>query len=122
MANQVSSPPHLPRVLLPSPRLKRQPDTVQRAWTLVGGAMPPRCRRTKELAGSGDGLPPRASWRQQAVQEALLAGLLTTLLTSSVLAAPEVFRQSPATTLDQLTTSGLITGQPSSPGLLLDCP
>lgn len=122
MANLLSGPPQLRRQHLPLTGLQRRQQRPQRPLSLLGGALPPRCRGPIAPVGAGDGLPLRQPWTQQAVREGLWVGLLTTLLTSSVLAAPEVFRQSPATTLAQLTTPGLVNVQPSSPGMLLDCP
>jgi hypothetical protein len=48
--------------------------------------------------------------------------LLTSLLTSAVLASPELFRQSPAVSWSQRTTPGLAVGERPAGGLLLDCP
>lgn len=56
------------------------------------------------------------------MREGLVATLLTTLLTSAVLAAPEVFRQSPATSWRQVITPTLANGQLPNPGLMGDCP
>lgn len=114
MPKPVFRPLHLPRQPKVRPPMRRM--------ALVAGALPPPCRRAQGCLAQSDGLPWMRPWRRQAVREGVLVTLVTTLLTSSVLAAPEVFRQSPLTTLGQLTTSGLAVGQSSSGPLWLDCP
>ena len=51
-----------------------------------------------------------------------MAALLTSLLTSAVLASPDTFRQSPSDTWRQLITPVLATGQGPRPDGLADCP
>lgn len=51
-----------------------------------------------------------------------MATLLTSLLTSSVLAAPETFRQSPIVSWRQFTTAGLAVGPLPGRSVLVDCP
>ena len=56
------------------------------------------------------------------VAEALLAAMATALFTGVAVAAPQVYRQSPLTSLRQLA-AGVVPGaaQPAPP-LLIDCP
>lgn len=102
-------------------RFKRQSLAGRRCST--GGAQPPFGPPPHQILEQGHDQTPLNTWRLQAVREGVLVSLMATLLTSAVLAAPEAFRQSPATTFRQLSTPSLATQQTGSPGgLLLDCP
>ena len=102
-------------------RSKRQILAGRRC--LTGGPQPPFGPPPHQILEHGHDQTPLNTWRLQAVREGVLVSLIATLLTSAVLAAPEAFRQSPATTFRQLSTPSLATQQTGSPGgLLLDCP
>ena len=118
MSSKVSHPQHRPQ------RSKALAST-HHAWAsrpLAGGALPPPCQKKLGSCDRGDGGQDSHPWQARALREGLVATLLTTLLTSTVLAAPEVFRQSPATTWRLWITPTLATGQLPNPGLMLDCP
>ncbi|MFM1799067.1 MAG: hypothetical protein RLZZ117_1345 [Cyanobacteriota bacterium] len=116
MATKLTRAPHLPRFPRPGVLVLRSP----------------RSRRTGVAAFPGPSLHPAPtpaqpapgswSWRRQALREGVLATLLTSLLTSAVWAAPEVFRQSPAVSWRQFASPALILDQPAEGGVLLDCP
>jgi hypothetical protein len=65
---------------------------------------------------------PRTYWKGRAWMEGFSAVLLTTLITSTVHAAPELFSQSPLQSLE--TIKGLVLPglAPSRSSVLLDCP
>jgi hypothetical protein len=65
---------------------------------------------------------PRSYWQRQALREALLAGLVTTLLTSAVQAAPQLFTQSPALSVQQIKAMLLPGFDDSAQPRLFDCP
>jgi hypothetical protein len=118
MTSKVSRPLHLPRrskahALRLHPRAGR---------SLACGYLLPLSEKELGSFVSADGRLGRHPWLTKALREGLVATLLTTLLTSAVLAAPEVFRQSPSTTWRQWNTPALATGQLPHPGLMLDCP
>lgn len=118
MTSKVSRPLHLPRrskalALRLHPRAGR---------SLSCGYLLPLSEKELGSFVSADGRLGSHPWLTKALREGLVATLLTTLLTSAVLAAPEVFRQSPSTTWRQWNTPALATGQLPHPGLMLDCP
>ncbi|MFM7641571.1 MAG: hypothetical protein ACKO45_08475 [Cyanobium sp.] len=114
MPSQISRPHHLPR----------RPSALQRGQRLLAtrAALPPQCRPAGALLAPNDAVPPATSWHRRALREGVVVSLLTTLFTSAVLAAPELFQQSPLTSLRQLSTPALAQGQLFRPWLLLDCP
>lgn len=84
--------------------------------------LPPLCRPAGALLAPHDAGPLATSWQRRVLREGVVVSLLTTLFTSAVLAAPELFQQSPLTSLRQLTTPALTQGQHPRPWFLLDCP
>lgn len=87
-----------------------------------GSAVSLPCHRAQSADGNGVAPALVNGWQRRAVREGLVATLLTSLLTSAVLASPESFRQSPAVTWRQFTTPALALGQLPDRGVLLDCP
>lgn len=65
---------------------------------------------------------PLSYWRRRARQEALLAALITGLLSSAVQAAPQIFTRSPAQSLQELKTIWLPGFAENSKTSLRDCP
>jgi hypothetical protein len=61
-------------------------------------------------------------WRRRALREAVMVTLFTSLLTSAVLAAPEMFRQSPAVSWRQVSSGSLVVGSQPNRSVLVDCP
>lgn len=61
-------------------------------------------------------------WRRQALREAVLAAFVTTLLTSAVQAAPQLFTQSPVQSLQALKALPLPGIAGNRMPLLDDCP
>ncbi|MEB3360602.1 MAG: hypothetical protein VKI42_00575 [Synechococcaceae cyanobacterium] len=61
-------------------------------------------------------------WRRQSLGEALLAAFVTTLLTAAVQAAPQLFTQSPAQSLQSLKAFPLPDIAGNRMPLLDDCP
>lgn len=118
MTSKVSPPLHLPR------RSKALALRLhaRAGRSLAGEPLAFPCEKELGSCVSGDGGVDSHSWVTRALSEGLVATLLTTLLTSAVLVAPEVFRQSPATTWRQWITPTLVTGQLPHPRLMLDCP
>jgi hypothetical protein len=64
----------------------------------------------------------RPSRRRRLLREALLASVATVLLTGVALAAPQVLRQSPITTIRQLAAPILPGLAPADPAAFSDCP
>lgn len=89
---------------------------------LTGVPLPPPCKAGELFSPEENSSSPPRHWRRQALREGLLATLLTTFLTSAVLASPESFRQSPATTWRQLSLPALANGQQPFLGAWTDCP
>ncbi len=118
MTSKVSRPLHLPR----RPRALALGLRPRRFRSFAGAPLPPPCETELGFGFHGEGGQDSHPWLKQALREGLVVTLLTTLLTSAVLAAPQVFRQSPATTWHQWILPTLATGQLPNPGLLLDCP
>jgi hypothetical protein len=122
VAAKLTRPFHIPRLPRPDalgvlPRHQARPAGSR---GLVG--LGSRCRLAIGSVGLEKGARPVPGWPGRAVGEGLLAALVTTLLTSSVLAAPEAFRQSPLVTWRQLTTPALAAGELPGHSVLLDCP
>ncbi|MFN9548082.1 MAG: hypothetical protein ACK6AD_13640 [Cyanobacteriota bacterium] len=118
MPTKLSRPLHIPRL----PRSDALGLLSWRAGTRPGTALvlpghPPQGR-----SDDSSGAELSSGWRRRAVREGLVATLVTSLLTSAVLAAPEMFRQSPAVSWRQFTTPALALGQRPDRGVLLDCP
>ncbi|MEB3334204.1 MAG: hypothetical protein VKP70_04395 [Cyanobacteriota bacterium] len=80
------------------------------------------CRQAMGATALVEAAAPLPRWQRRALGEGLLTALVTTLLTSSVLAAPEAFRQSPQLTWRQFTTPALALGELPGRSVLLDCP
>ena len=114
MPRQICRPLHLPR----------RPSALQRGQRLLATRtpLPPQCRPAGALLAPNDAAAPAPSWHRRALREGVVVSLLTTLLTSAVLAAPELFQQSPLTSLRQLSTPALAQGQLFRPWFLSDCP
>lgn len=77
------------------------------------------------LAFAPSGAPgpePTRRWQRLALREGVVVTLLTSLLTSAVLASPELFRQSPAVSWRQLTTPALALGPLPGKSVLVECP
>lgn len=119
MTSKVFRPLHLPRR---SKALALGLHPRRAGRSLACGHLLPPCEKELGSFLSADGRLGSHPWLTKALREGLVATLLTTLLTSAVLAAPEVFRQSPSTTWRQWNTPALATGQLPHPGLMLDCP
>jgi hypothetical protein len=118
MATKLSRPLHIPRVLRPGVLGMRAPR-APRARMGSGLALPRQCQAAPDQGAR----PERANrWPVRALREGVVVTLLTSLLTSAVLAAPEVFRQSPAVSWRQVTTPALAEGPVPGRGVLLDCP
>ena len=118
MPSKLSRPLHIPR----RPRsaglgLRSFPSRMG-----FGMAVSLPCHRAESTSGTGVEPELASRWQRRAVREGLVATLLTSLLTSAVLASPESFRQSPSVTWRQLTTPALALGQLPDRGVLLDCP
>ena len=64
----------------------------------------------------------QAYWGRPALREAVLAALVTTLLTSAVQAAPQLFSQSPAASFQQIKSLVLLGPDNAAQPRLLDCP
>lgn len=64
----------------------------------------------------------RSYWQRQALREALLAALVTTLMSAAVQAAPHLFTQSPAQSLQDVKALLLPGLAGSRMPLLEDCP
>jgi hypothetical protein len=115
MASKLSRSLHLPR-RSKTAALGWAPHRLGR-WT--GPALPPPCQ---EMTGAKEAAGKAGRWQRRAVREALLSALYTGLLTSAVLASPEMFRQSPVATWRQLTIPALAAANLPAKGVLLDCP
>ncbi|MBM5817073.1 MAG: hypothetical protein FJ083_11005 [Cyanobacteria bacterium K_Offshore_surface_m2_239] len=115
MATKQSRALHIPRLSPPGVVGRRAPRVRRAAAAPVPGPWP--------HAASALGLPATAfrGWRRRALREGVVVSLLTSLLTSAVLAAPEVFQQSPAVSWGQFTTSTAVLDQSTKGGVLLDC-
>jgi hypothetical protein len=118
MATKLARSPHRPGCLRP---VRCRP---------VGGGR--RARRTAfcqaatqpllGLQAREDASGRRIGWGRRALREAVVAAVFTTMLTSAVLAAPEMFRQSPAVSWRAFTTPRLAAGPLPGGDVLLDCP
>ncbi|MEB3318885.1 MAG: hypothetical protein VKO39_12195 [Cyanobacteriota bacterium] len=115
MATKLSLPPHRPTF----PRSGVVGGRSRRFHWCAPAALPLPCQRTSE-----QGADPAVSrgWQRRALREGVLVTLLTSLLTSAVLASPELFRQSPAVSWNQRSSLGLAVGDLPARGPLLDCP
>jgi hypothetical protein len=120
MPAQLSRPFHIPR--LPRKGVAGLLHRGQASPTARGGLVG-RCRKALgALALEETTAARKLAWQRRALGEGVLATLVTTLLTSSVLAAPDVFRQSPGVTWRQVTTPALVAGDLPGRNVLLDCP
>ena len=116
MATKLIRAPHTPRLRPPGVRGWRSPRTRGTG----GGSFPGPGAHT--VSAPGRPIPGPLSWRRRALREGVMVTLLTSLLTAAVLAAPEVFRQSPAVSWRQFITPAQVLDQPADGGVLLDCP
>lgn len=116
MATKLTRALHLPRL----PRAGVLGVRSPRASRTVGAPFPgPVAHASSPL---GLAAPAVRGWGRRALWEGLVASLLTSLLTSAVLAAPEAFRQSPVVTWRHVTTSAVALDQGAEGGVLVDCP
>jgi len=115
MATKLSRPLHCPRF----PRSAVRGGRAQRFRLGAPVALPLPCHGVPENGVRPEGA---SGWQRRALREGVVVTLLTSLLTSAVLASPELFRQSPAVSWSQRTTPGLAVGERPAGGLLLDCP
>lgn len=119
MPSKLSQPLHIPRLPRPAALgLRSLPSRL--ASGKVEVSLP--CHRSPRAYGASAEPELVNGWQRRAVREGLVATLLTSLLTSAVLASPEAFRQSPTVTWRQLTTPALALGQLPDRSVLLDCP
>ncbi len=120
MATKLIRAPHIPRL----DRAGALAARATRSGRMASGSLPVPPPGSCAHAVSVTALPPRAfrGWSRRALREGVVVSLLTSLLTSAVLAAPEAFRQSPAVTWRHLITPAVALGQPAEGGTLLDCP
>lgn len=117
MSTKLSRPLHIPRI----PRAGVLGWGAQRFRAGAAGAHGRPCSLASPPA-SAPGTEPVGRWQRQALREGVVATLLTSLLTSAVLAAPELFRQSPAASWRQFTTPALTLGALPVQSVLVDCP
>ncbi len=120
MATKLIRAPHIPRLA----RTGAFKVRVSRAGEAAGRPFPSGLPGSWAPAVSAPALPLRVfrGWRRRALREGVVVSLLTSLLTSAVLAAPEAFQQAPAVTWRQLLTPAVVADQPAEGGTLLDCP
>ncbi|MFM8278048.1 MAG: hypothetical protein ACKN89_13890 [Cyanobium sp.] len=105
---------------------RHRPDLLQ-PITLRVGRRPNRRHQLLFPACSGQPSQPaearaKSYWGRQAISEAVMAALVSSLLTATVQASPQLFSQSPAQSLQDIS-AWLLSGQadPAQPRLL-DCP
>ncbi|MEB3259077.1 MAG: hypothetical protein VKP63_00440 [Cyanobacteriota bacterium] len=115
MATKLSRALHIPRLSHPGVVGLRTLRPRRTAVAPVPGPWP--------HAASALDLPATAfrGWRRRALREGVVVSLLTSLLTSAVLAAPEVFQRSPAVSWGRFTTSPAVLDQSAKGVVLLDC-
>ncbi len=116
MATKLSRALHLPRFSRPGALGLRSP----RAGRALGRSFPGAAGHP--LSDRGRPAPAVRGWGRRALREGVLVTLLTSLMTSAVLAAPQVFRQSPDVSWRQFTAPVALPDQTPAGGVLLDCP
>jgi hypothetical protein len=116
MASTLTRAPHLPRLSRPGV-LDSRPARSRRA---LGHPFPGLSAHP--VIALALPAPAAFGWRRRALREGVIVTLLTSLMTSAVLAAPEAFRQSPAVSWRQFTAPTVTLDQSASGAMLLDCP